>query len=149
MVKWDINTFARSRGKERKMGKMTCAVFVAIALLLASPMSSYAGRKHVHAGADIRVNHHGKWGHHRSWRHHVHGARFYWRGRLVMGPWYPYGYYSPPPVVIQQQPPVYLPREQEEPHYWYYCQDPQGYYPYVKSCPGGWMKVVPEVTPPQ
>jgi hypothetical protein len=66
-----------------------------------------------------------------------------------MSPWYQYGYYSPPPLVIQQEPPVYVQPEQEQQYYWYYCQDPQGYYPYVKSCPGGWMKVVPEVIPPQ
>jgi hypothetical protein len=50
-------------------------------------------------------------------------------------------------VVVQQEPPVYV-QPEEEPYYWYYCQDPQGYYPYVRSCPGGWMKVVPDVTPP-
>lgn len=69
---------------------------------------------------------------------------------------YPYySYYDVPPVVIQQQAPdVYVqPAPQfapappvPEPNYWYYCQDPQGYYPYVKQCPKGWMKVVP--TPP-
>jgi hypothetical protein len=36
-----------------------------------------------------------------------------------------------------------------EPIYWYYCQNPQGYYPYVKQCPNGWMKVVPSPPPPQ
>ena len=24
---------------------------------------------------------------------------------------------------------------------WYYCNKPQGYYPYVRTCPGGWEKV--------
>ena len=24
---------------------------------------------------------------------------------------------------------------------WYYCNNPQGYYPYVRTCPGGWQKV--------
>ena len=54
-------------------------------------------------------------------------------------PYYDYNYYDYP---YYQQP-------QEQPYYWYFCQDPQGYYPYIKSCPGGWMKVVPNVTPPQ
>jgi hypothetical protein len=31
---------------------------------------------------------------------------------------------------------------------WYYCSNPQGYYPYIKNCPGGWLTVVPNVTPP-
>ena len=25
---------------------------------------------------------------------------------------------------------------------------PEGYYPQIKSCPGGWMKVVPDTVPP-
>jgi hypothetical protein len=33
--------------------------------------------------------------------------------------------------------------------YWYCCQDPQGYYRWVKDCPGGWMKVVPAPAPPR
>jgi hypothetical protein len=28
--------------------------------------------------------------------------------------------------------------------YWYYCDGAQGYYPYVKECPGGWRKVAPQ-----
>ncbi|MEN8779882.1 MAG: hypothetical protein ABF292_02145 [Desulfobacterales bacterium] len=63
-------------------------------------------------------------------------------------PWYPYGFYSQPPVIVQQQPPVVVQPEQRSDDYWYYCQNPQGYFPYVKSCPGGWMKVVPQPTPP-
>ena len=67
-----------------------------------------------------------------------------------LGPWYPYPYYyAPPPVIIQQQPPVYVQPQQPEDTYWYYCPDPQGYYPYIRECPGGWMKVVPQTTPPQ
>jgi hypothetical protein len=60
---------------------------------------------------------------------------------------YPYPYYSSPPV-IREEVPVYREPQQEQPYYWYYCENPEGYYPYIKSCPGGWMKVVPNVTPP-
>lgn len=38
---------------------------------------------------------------------------------------------SPAPVYAQQQ------------DYWYYCADAGSYYPYVQSCPAGWMKVLP------
>ncbi len=56
---------------------------------------------------------------------------------------------SPPPVVVvPQQPQVYAQQNQQESGYWYYCQNPQGYYPYIKSCPDGWLKVVPETVPP-
>lgn len=87
----------------------------------------------------------------------------HWRGGVWIDPFllaplaagaYPYGYpypYGPPPVIVQQ-PDVYVqPAPQQyvqpaEPSYWYYCRKPEGYYPYVKQCPGGWLKVVP--TPP-
>jgi hypothetical protein len=143
------------------MRKITSGILLTIVLLLATPMSSYAGRKHVYMGAGIRVGHYawgrpyGPWRHigwrrpYRPWKYYGYRPRFFWGGTVVLGPWFPYGYYPPPAVVIQQEPPVYVQPEQEQPHYWYYCQDSQSYYPYVKDCPGGWMKVVPEVTPPQ
>ena len=79
-------------------------------------------------------------GYYRGW-----GPRVYWGVPVVVGPpLYPYGYY-PPPVVVQQAP-VYV-QPQEEPYYWYYCEDPKGYYPYIQNCPGGWMKVEPNTNP--
>lgn len=48
-----------------------------------------------------------------------------------------------PPVYIQQSPPVV---QQYQSGYWYYCSNPEGYYPYVKECPNGWQQVPP--TPP-
>jgi hypothetical protein len=69
-------------------------------------------------------------------------------------PYYPsypyYPYYSQPPVVIQQQPQEYVMPEpqRQETNYWYYCKEAKGYYPYIKRCPGGWMKVVPAPAPP-
>ncbi|MFZ3046706.1 MAG: hypothetical protein WA151_12400 [Desulfatirhabdiaceae bacterium] len=71
----------------------------------------------------------------------AHGPHF--RGpRIVMYPWfYPYSHYPAPRVIVQPAP-------LETPSYWYYCENPKGYYPYVKDCPYGWMKVVPETTAP-
>lgn len=72
---------------------------------------------------------------------------------LWVGPgWWgqPYYSYPTPPVVIQQSPVVSqqpAPPPQA-PTYWYYCQNPQGYYPYIRQCPTGWMQVVPPTTPP-
>lgn len=65
-------------------------------------------------------------------------------------PSYPYApYYSPPAVIIQQPPEISVqPAPQAEaPSYWYYCKDPQGYYPTVTRCPKGWMRVVPPTNP--
>lgn len=62
-------------------------------------------------------------------------------------PYYPY--YTAPPVVIQQQPDTYIQQtpQSETPSYWYFCREPEGYYPYVKKCPKGWLRVVPPSTP--
>ena len=77
-----------------------------------------------------------------SHRHHYHWDWHYGTGAPVNSP-----SYYPPPVVVQQAPVVYMQLAPQavpaQPAYWYYCQDPPGYYPYVNQCPRGWMKVVP------
>ena len=89
----------------------------------------------------------------------AHGGHFgvgvwlgpgWWGSYYPYYPYYPYNpYYGAPPVVAPQQPDAYVqPAPQPaEPNYWYFCQNPQGYYPYVKKCPSGWMKVVPSPPP--
>jgi len=75
-----------------------------------------------------------------------------WYGAPYYG--YPYPYYPPaPPVVIKQEPQEYIYQPapssaQPEQKYWYYCDQAKAYYPYVKSCPGGWKKVLPNPAPP-
>lgn len=98
-------------------------------------------------------------GHH----HGGGGIGFYWGypGALYSpfyspfySPYY-YPYYAPQPIVnVPAQPPIYIERErpmqqpQQYPEgYWYYCASPEGYYPYVQQCPGGWRQVDP--IPPQ
>lgn len=76
-------------------------------------------------------------------------------GGPVWGPgWYsPYysPYYYPPQVIVvpPPQPQVYIEQAQEPAptagqQYWYFCKSAQGYYPYVKECPDGWQKVLPQ-----
>jgi len=75
----------------------------------------------------------------------------YYRDPFYRDPFY-YPYYSPPTVItVPVTPPVYIqqppPTIQQYPSgYWYYCRNPDGYYPYIKECPGGWQQVEP--TPP-
>ena len=69
--------------------------------------------------------------------------------------WYPPpAYYAPPPPayyyaprVVHSSPPVYVERAEavgeRSADWWYYCGQSKGYYPYVKTCPGGWQKVSP------
>jgi hypothetical protein len=72
-----------------------------------------------------------------------------WWGPGWWGPYPYYPYYQSPPVIVQPPPEIYVqPAPQaEEPNYWYFCPEPQGYYPYIKTCPKGWMKVVPPGNP--
>lgn len=96
----------------------------------------------------------------------AHGGRDHggghWGGHWGVFIGAPWGWYYPPPywynqynppVIVQSAPPVYIERgavpagPEDEPYYWYHCSRPEGYYPYIKECPGGWQKVVP--TPPK
>ena len=89
-----------------------------------------------------------------AWHHHGHvrfgvflGApAWYYPGPYYYGP----PYYYPSVVAVPASPPVYAERGDgyAEPGrsdaYWYYCADSRAYYPYVKECPGGWQRVVPQ-----
>ena len=81
-------------------------------------------------------------------------SQAWWRGWYGYPYPYPYWYpppgpyvYGPPVVVQPAQPPVYL-QQQPQQQYWYWCQDANGYYPYVQQCPSGWVQVLPQTTPP-
>jgi hypothetical protein len=65
----------------------------------------------------------------------------HWHPSITVWPWswsYPYwsGYVYGP----AWPPPAYVP-----PTYWYYCASAGAYYPYVPSCPEGWITVAPGV----
>jgi hypothetical protein len=93
-----------------------------------------------------------------AWAHGVRvGVGVYVGPYWGPGPWYyppPY-YYRPEVIVVPApQPPAYIEQQPEAPaetappqpasQYWYYCAAAKGYYPYVKECPGGWQKVLPQ-----
>jgi hypothetical protein len=69
--------------------------------------------------------------------------------------YYPPYYSYPQPVIVPSTPPVYVQQQQAQPtqqvqpqtNYWYYCREQDGYYPYVKTCPSGWLQVAPQ--PPE
>lgn len=68
--------------------------------------------------------------------------------------YYPRLYGYPSSVIAPTSPPVYIQREapvaastQPQTSYWYYCRSPEGYYPYVKQCPEGWLQVAPQPAP--
>ena len=76
----------------------------------------------------------------------------------LLSPWYyrgPYYYPSyptvvevspPAPTVYIQQPRADQPVTDDAGAWWYYCNESQTYYPYVKECASPWQRVSP--TPP-
>ena len=121
------------------------SITLTIALLLLATAGGNAWADHRHHG---RHRHHGGL--------HVEIGP-YWEPRLYAPfPSYypPYPYYPPvvverpvPQVYIEQPAPVApppAPVAEAPTHYWYYCAGSNSYYPYVKECPDGWQKVVPQ-----
>lgn len=107
-----------------------------------------------HGGRGFGGGHHGG----RGFRGGYYGLGLGFGPGYYGGGYYPYyggygGYYGYPPAVvtvpvtptvyIQQPPPVV---QQYPSGFWYYCNNPEGYYPYVKECLNGWQQVAP--TPP-
>jgi hypothetical protein len=132
---------------------MFVAVVIFLLALLASSVAWANGSAHGRG-----FSHHG---HHHHGHHHsrarvdiIVGAPLAvpWPGYYARPPYYAYSY--PPAIAMQSSPPVYIERGDEQdqiqqppPAYWYYCNNPQGYYPYVRVCPKGWQQV-PAQPPP-
>ncbi len=79
-----------------------------------------------------------------------------WWGAPYYPYYYPYSYYGGSyvaPTYGDQGPATDIQRygdsgaQSDEGEYWYYCTDPAGYYPQVRDCAKGWLKVVPDATP--
>jgi hypothetical protein len=84
------------------------------------------------------------------WVHGWHGPRHGWWWTVGNSwyayprPAYPYPSYLPPPVVSADGYDSYRPAPQgytrgpdgnpQRPEYWYFCANPEGYYPYVHDC---------------
>jgi len=70
---------------------------------------------------------------------------------LAIGiPYYAASYYAPPYYApyygyapYYDYAPAYVaPQPAKQPgNYWYFCPRANGYYPYVRECPGGWQQV--------
>jgi hypothetical protein len=113
-----------------------------LSLSLASGAAAQRERdEHWHGGDIHHFNEHdlGVWRGGR-WFHGPHDGRDGWWW-TVGGAWYFY------PAPIYPYPDPYLPPEAAPPAApsatptWYYCTNPQGYYPYVQQCPTPWQAV--------
>jgi hypothetical protein len=151
-------------------GRKACQLLLVLAAVAISGAAmgrgagGYSGGGFYHGGGSWGGG--GSW--RGGWGGFHHGVFFHGRGCCVSfggvfwgpgfgwgAPWPWFGYpvavwpvpvstFSPPPVqfversaVEQQEPGSAAP----DPGYWFHCARPEGYYPYVRSCPGGWEPV--------
>lgn len=146
--------------------KRTIATLLGSALIAASLVGNAQAQ---HRGGGFRGGFHG--GFHGGFRGRFHGGFRGFRGRFFVGPsfydpfWYApfwdyyypyyypyygaaysyYPYYYPPDYgAYPQQPSAAEPSQSRD---WYYCNDPRGYYPSVRSCNTQWQ-AVPAAPPP-
>ena len=112
---------------------------IVLAILVMAAASSASVADHRHHGRHYGGGYHGFHGH--------PGFSFYFGVPLFPRPYYSYPYYPyypyyPPAVVTvpSSPPPV---TQQYPAGYWYYCGNPEGYYPYIQDCPSGWRQVDP------
>jgi len=136
------------------LAAVAALLLTAAAALAQAPQRQHPERPGVHRApppaaqwrGDIRRFHEHDWRLWRDgrWTHGRHDGRIGWW--WVVGPtWYfypapvyPYpNPYEPPPLELAAPPPA---------QFWYYCEEYKGYYPYVRTCPGGWKQV--PATPP-
>ncbi len=132
-------------GRTRRHGMALVWLLAVLLVTSTVPGEARGGHGGGHGG------HHGGHGIH-GFRHGHHG----FLGPSIVAPIWPYWdpyldpYGYPPDITpapqVYIQPAPEAPGQPPEPPSWYYCDDPQGYYPYVRQCPGGWRPVAP--TPP-
>jgi len=123
----------------------------------AAPPSGGAGERHVQ-GSGVRGDFHQGFHHHDRHDFDRFGFGFGfgfgdpwwgWDPAYYWGYPYPYPYYYPPypayyapPAAPPPQAPIQATGAPPQ-QFWYYCDNPQGYYPYVTDCSSSWRQVTP------
>jgi hypothetical protein len=127
------------------MFKRIGMLLMLVALTVGSALPAYASyghRGYGYRGYGYRGYKHGGYGYRGYGHYHSRGPSFSIVVPFGLPYFYPPVVVAPPPVYVQPQPQVYVQPPPPQP-YWYYCDNPQGYYPYVAQCPGGWRAVPP------
>lgn len=103
------------------------------------PSAQHQGSFHGHAFTEFTPQERESWTR-GSWRHTSHNGHLGWW-------WYTGGFWFFYPEPIYPYP-TYIGSEdyyeESEDYYWYWCDDPEGYYPYVQECNDEWEPVAPQ-----
>ena len=102
-------------------------------------LGQFRGHDFAHFTADERAAWQGG-----AWRHAWHHGHYGWWW-LVGDDWffYPAPLYPYPLYVGSDDYYDYMDEYGPPAYYWYYCENPAGYYPYVQNCSGEWQAVPP------
>ena len=125
--------------KENAMSKLFKSVLIAVAIGSITTSSAWADPY------GYRVGGHGGggWG---ALGLALFGTAVFLAATAPPPPYYPAPVYVPQPyvpqtVVVTQAATAPAPAPQT--NWWYHCDQPAGYYPYISTCPRGWTKVSP------
>ncbi len=129
----------------RDCGKtlVVCALAGAIGCSFPAAASTHSTPPPMHHSASS-WHHNGAAG----WHGYHHGYGFYgfwpwyfpWTYGYAM-PYYGTSFYLDAPVTYVEMAPVAEAGTVQPANSWYYCKNPEGYFPYVKTCPSGWQTV--------
>jgi len=135
------------------MMKRKAAVLLAVAVALAGVAiapAAVAGPYGRHWGEAYHFHYDAAGWRGGRWVQSWHGGRYGWwwlvgaSWLLYPGPVYPYPSPDAEPVYVINDTPAAVqavPAAPAPAQVWYYCRQPQGYYPYVPACPSGWQTV--------
>jgi len=137
--------------KRARITLFAASLMAAGAVFFAQPSSAdrHGDRHREHFRGEIRTFYDHDWslwkaGH---WEHGFHDGSYGWwwlAGEMwyfYPAPVYPYPDPYEPSVAVVKPAARQWSRLPPQARYWYHCDSPDGYYPYVASCPGGWKAV--------
>lgn len=147
------NNIGDTKGADMLTKNILIYGLLSVSAVTAVPRLAAAHEHDHHWHGELHEWHSGRWYH----GHHEGRDGWWW---IVGSTWHyfvrpvypqPIVVTPPPTVIVQGQvasapvpPPAPAPAPVQS---WYHCNSPQGYYPYVTSCPGGWTTV--PAAPPQ
>lgn len=147
-----------------KRVSLSCLVILLISACLNTPAQArgdghgggyggYGGGNHFNGGGHYGAGYHGGGSGGNGFGYY---GPSYGYGQGYYGGYYPpyYGGGYPSTIVpMPSTPPLYIQENQQpaaqnfESGYWYYCDNPAGYYPKVRQCNNDWQQVAPSQPP--
>ena len=125
----------------RKKGILVLTLAILL-VMIAGDVLAQRGSRSSGRGSHAQRHHSGHHHHHRHSRSYTSFGFMY-----NMSPgYYPWYGSSVVAIPVERGPVSYIQRSEGDApaeNYWFYCSQPQGYYPWVKECQGSWQRIRP------